>query len=115
MDDDKKTSEVAKEATEDSPTDSAATESNDNPSAEELANVKDQLDTLIRERLDALAASSKQILDALEAVRSSMAAFVEGGATIHEDKEDAAEEAEDSEEETDLETPLDELDFDLDD
>ena len=109
MEDDKKASKVAEEATEDS------TESNDDTNAEELANAREQLDTLIRERLDNLAASSKQILDALEAVRSSMAAFVEGGATIHEDKEDAAEEAEDAEEETDLETPLDKLDFDLDD
>ena len=102
-------------ATEDSTTDSAATESNNDASAEELANLRDSLDRLIRERLDSLAEASNQILDALEAVRSSMAAFVEGGATIHEDKEDAAEEAEDSEEETDLETPLDKLDFDLDD
>ena len=109
MEDDKKTSDVAKEATEDS-----TTESNDDTSAEELANVRDQLDTLIRERLDALAEASNQILDALESVRSSMAAFVEGGATIHEDKEDTTEEAED-EEEAELETPIEELDFDLDD
>ena len=109
MEDDKKTSEVAKEATEDS------TESNNDASAEELANLRDSLDNLIRERLDALAEASQNILDSLEAVRSSMAAFVEGGATIHEDKEDDAEEAEDAEEEADLETPLDELDFDLDD
>ena len=109
MEDDKKASKVAEEATEDS------TESNDDTNAEELANAREQLDTLIRERLDNLAASSKQILDALEAVRSSMAAFVEGGATIHEDKEDAAEDEAEEAEEADLETPLDELDFDLDD
>lgn len=107
MHDDEPTEEVAKEA--------AATESNDDTSAEELANARDQLDTIIRERLDALAASSKQILDALEAVRSSMAAFVEGGATIHEDKEDSTEEEAEDSEEAELETPIEELDFDLDD
>ena len=68
----------------------------------------------LRDRLSSLAEVSQKILEGLEAVRSSMAAFVEGGATIHEDKEDShEEEAED--EEAELEIPLEELDFDLDD
>ena len=109
MEDDKKTSEVAEETT-----DTSAATDNSNTNAEGAEHVAD-LDAL-RERLDSLAEASQKILDSLEAVRSSMAAFVEGGATIHEDKEDnsAEDEAEESEE-AEIETPLDELDFDLDD
>ena len=68
----------------------------------------------LRDRLDSLAEASQKILDSLEAVRSSMAAFVEGGATIHEDKEDSPEE-EAEDEDAELEIPIEELDFDLDD
>ena len=70
----------------------------------------------LRDRLVNLASVADKILEGLEAVRSSMAAFVEGGATIHEDKEDnsAEDEAEEAEE-VELETPLEELDFHLDD
>lgn len=108
MDNEEKTSEVAEETV-----DSSTATDNSDTNAEGANNV-DGLDAL-RERLDSLAEASQKILDSLEAVRSSMAAFVEGGATIREDKEDSAtEEAEDAEE-ADLETPIDELDFDLDD
>lgn len=70
----------------------------------------------LRDRLASLAEVSQKILDGLEAVRSSMAAFVEGGATIREDGDGAVEEVtEDSEEDVDLEVPIEELDFDLDD
>ena len=69
----------------------------------------------LRDRLSSLAEVSQKILEGLEAVRSSMAAFVEGGATIHEDKEDATEDEAEEAEEAELETPLEELDFDLDD
>ena len=68
----------------------------------------------LRDRLDSLAEASQKILDSLEAVRSSMAAFVEGGATIHEDKEDSPEE-EAEDEDAELEIPIEELDFHLDD
>ena len=68
----------------------------------------------LRDRLVNLASVADKILEGLEAVRSSMAAFVEGGATIHEDKEDSPEE-EAEDEEAELETPLEELDFHLDD
>lgn len=105
---DEENKEVAEKTTDTS----AATDNNDT-TTEGAKSVAD-LDTL-RERLDALAEASQKILDSLEAVRSSMAAFVEGGATIHEDKEDAAEEEAEDEEEAELETPLEELDFDLDD
>ena len=70
----------------------------------------------LRDRLVNLASVADKILEGLEAVRSSMAAFVEGGATIHEDKEDdSAEEEAENEEEAELETPIEELDFELDD
>lgn len=68
----------------------------------------------LRDRLDSLAEASNKILESLEAVRSSMAAFVEGGATIHEDKEDSPEE-EAEDEDAELEIPIEELDFELDD
>ena len=106
--DNEENKEVAEEAT-----DNNAAAANSSAPAEGTSSV-DGLDAL-RERLDSLAASSKQILDSLEAVRSSMAAFVEGGATIHEEKEDAAEDEAEDAEEAEIETPLEELDFDLDD
>ena len=69
----------------------------------------------LRDRLANLAEVSQKILDGLEAVRSSMAAFVEGGATIREDGDGAVETVtEEDEDDAELEIPLEELDFDLD-
>lgn len=69
----------------------------------------------LRDRLSSLASVADKILDGLEAVRSSMAAFVEGGATIREDGDSDVEEVtEESDEDVDLEVPIEELDFDLD-
>lgn len=69
----------------------------------------------LRDRLSSLASVADKILEGLEAVRSSMAAFVEGGATIREDSDGVVETVtEDSEEDVDLEVPIEELDFDLD-
>lgn len=69
----------------------------------------------LRDRLSSLAEVSNKILEGLEAVRSSMAAFVEGGATIREDGDGTVETvtAEDDDD-AELEIPLEELDFDLD-
>lgn len=69
----------------------------------------------LRSRLANLAEVADKILEGLEAVRSSMAAFVEGGATIREDGDGSVEEVtEESDEDSELEIPLEELDFDLD-
>ena len=70
----------------------------------------------LRDRLSSLAEVSQKILDGLEAVRSSMAAFVEGGATIREDGDGDVEDVteEDDDEAVDLEVPIEDLDFDLD-
>ena len=69
----------------------------------------------LRDRLAALAEVSQKILDGLEAVRSSMAAFVEGGATIREDGAGEVEEVtEEDGDDAELEIPIEELDFDLD-
>ena len=70
----------------------------------------------LRDRLSSLAEVSQKILDGLEAVRSSMAAFVEGGATIREDGDGTVETVtEEDDDAADLEVPIEELDFDLDD
>ena len=69
----------------------------------------------LRDRLSSLAEVSQKILEGLEAVRSSMSAFVEGGATIREDGNgDVEEVTEESDDDVDLEVPIEELDFDLD-
>ena len=68
----------------------------------------------LRDRLASLAEVSQKILDGLEAVRSSMAAFVEGGATIREDGDGPVETVTEDDEDVDLEIPIEELDFDLD-
>lgn len=68
----------------------------------------------LRDRLASLAEVSQKILDGLEAVRSSMAAFVEGGATIREDGDGSVETVTEDDEDAELEIPLEELDFDLD-
>ena len=71
----------------------------------------------LREQVSSLAAVANAIAEGVEALRSSMAGFVEAGATIREVPEDEApvvpteEEAVD---EIDLETPIEDLDFDLD-
>ena len=70
----------------------------------------------LRDRLASLAEVSNKILEGLEAVRSSMAAFVEGGATIREDGDSSVETVTEEDDDTaDLEVPIEELDFDLDD
>lgn len=70
----------------------------------------------LRDRLSNLAEVSQKILEGLEAVRSSMAAFVEGGATIREDGDDEVETVtEEDDDTTELEVPIEELDFDLED
>ena len=68
----------------------------------------------LRDRLSALAEVSQKILDGLEAVRSSMSAFVEGGATIREDGDGHVEDVTEEEDEAELEIPIEDLDFDLD-
>lgn len=70
----------------------------------------------LRDRLSSLAEVSNKILEGLEAVRSSMAAFVEGGATIREDGDGEVETVTEEDGDTaELELPIEELDFDLDD
>ena len=69
----------------------------------------------LRDRLSSLAEVSQKILDGLEAVRSSMAAFVEGGATIREDGDGTVETVtEEDDDNAELEIPIEDLDFDLD-
>ena len=69
----------------------------------------------LRDRLSSLASVADKILDGLEAVRSSMAAFVEGGATIREDGDGTIETVtEEDDDEAELEIPIEDLDFDLD-
>ena len=69
----------------------------------------------LRDRLASLAEVSQKILDGLEAVRSSMSAFVEGGATIREDGDgDVEDVTEEDDDDSELEVPIEELDFDLD-
>ena len=69
----------------------------------------------LRDRLSSLASVADRILEGLEAVRSSMAAFVEGGATIREDGDGEVETVTEEDDDTaELEVPIEELDFDLD-
>ena len=85
--------------------------------AEEAAPAADGLSEL-REQVSALADVANAIAEGVEALRSSMAGFVEAGATIREVPEDDAPEVPTEEEavdEVDLETPIEDLDFDLDD
>ena len=70
----------------------------------------------LRDRLVNLASVADKILEGLEAVRSSMAAFVEGGATIREDNDGSVETVnKEEDEDAELEIPIEELDFELDD
>ena len=68
----------------------------------------------LRDRLANLGSVAEKILEGLEAVRSSMAAFVEGGATIREDGDGAVDEVTEEDDDDELEVPIEELDFDLD-
>ena len=71
----------------------------------------------LREQVSALAEVANAIAEGVEALRSSMAGFVEAGATIREVPEDEAPVVPTEEEEVDnidLETPIEDLDFDLD-
>ena len=69
----------------------------------------------LRDRLANLDSVAAKILEGLEAVRSSMAAFVEGGATIREDGAGDVDEVTEEADDDELEVPIEELDFDLDD
>ena len=69
----------------------------------------------LRDRLANLGSVAEKILEGLEAVRSSMAAFVEGGATIREDGAGDVDEVTEEADDDELEVPIEELDFDLDD
>ena len=106
---------MADETTElDETRDERDIEHDDNTSPDEAHRVGEFDD--LRDRLSSLASVADKILDGLEAVRSSMAAFVEGGATIREDGNgDVEEVTEESDDDVDLEVPIEELDFDLDD
>lgn len=71
----------------------------------------------LREQVSALAEVANAIAEGVEALRSSMAGFVEAGATIREVPEDEAPEVPTEEadvDDIDLETPIEDLDFDLD-
>ena len=72
----------------------------------------------LKEQVAALADVANAIAEGVEALRSSMAGFVEAGATIREAPEDEKPEVPNDEEEVseiDLETPIEDLDFDLND
>ena len=88
-------------------------ERDDNTTSDEAHRVGEFDD--LRDRLASLASVADKILSGLEAVRSSMAAFVEGGATIREDGDGEVETVtEEDDDAAELEIPLEELDFDLD-
>lgn len=100
------------ETTVDETRDERDIEHDDNTSPDEAHRVGEFDD--LRDRLSSLAEVSQKILDGLEAVRSSMAAFVEGGATIREDGNGDVEEVTEEADDDELEVPIEELDFDLD-
>lgn len=105
--------EMADETTELETTDERNIEHSDDTTPDEAHRIGEFDD--IRDRLANLAEVSNKILEGLETVRSSMAAFVEGGATIREDGDDSVDEVtEESEDDLELEVPIEELDFDLD-
>ena len=105
---------MADETTElDETRDERDIEHDDNTTPDEAHRVGEFDD--LRDRLSSLASVADKILDGLEAVRSSMAAFVEGGATIREDGDSTVETVTEEDDEAELEVPIEELDFDLDD
>ena len=92
------------------------TEETTDAPVEEAAPATDVLAEL-REQVSSLAVVANAIAEGVEALRSSMAGFVEAGATIREVPEDEAPVVpteEESVDEIDLETPIEDLDFDLD-
>lgn len=101
------------EATMDETRDERDIEHDDDTTADEAHRVGEFDD--LRDRLSSLAEVSQKILEGLEAVRSSMSAFVEGGATIREDGDGSVETVTEEDDDTELEVPIEELDFDLDD
>lgn len=105
---------MADEATElDETRDERDIERDDDTTADEAHRVGEFDD--LRDRLANLDSVAAKILEGLEAVRSSMAAFVEGGATIREDGNgDVETVTEEDDEDAELEVPIEELDFDLD-
>ena len=74
----------------------------------------------LREQLAALSDVANSIAEGVEALRSSMAGFVEAGATIREEPEtetavsEADSDSETGVDEVDLETPIEDMNFDLD-
>lgn len=74
----------------------------------------------LREQLAALSDVANTIAEGVEALRSSMAGFVEAGATIREEPEtgtavsEADADSDTDVAEVDLETPIEDMDFDLD-
>lgn len=101
------------EATVDETRDERSIEHSDDTTAERSHEIGEFDD--IRDRLANLDSVASKILEGLEAVRSSMAAFVEGGATIREDGDGDVEEVTEESDDDELEVPIEELDFDLDD
>ena len=95
----------------------AATEATEAP-AEEATTANDGFAEL-REQVAALAEVANSIAEGVEALRSSMAGFVEAGATIREAPEDEKPEVPNDEDDEvsdiDLETPIEDLDFAIDD
>ena len=105
---------MADEATElDKTRDERSIEHEDDTTHDEAHRVGEFDD--LRDRLSSLAEVSQKILEGLESVRASMAAFVEGGATIREDSDGDVETVTEESDDDELEVPIEELDFDLDD
>ena len=100
------------EATVDETRDERSIEHSDDTTPDETHRVGEFDD--LRDRLSSLAEVSQKILEGLEAVRSSMAAFVEGGATIREDGDGSVETVTEESDDDELDVPIEELDFDLD-
>ena len=101
------------ETTVDETRDERSIEHDDDTTAERSHEIGEFDD--LRDRLANLDSVAAKILEGLEAVRSSMAAFVEGGATIREDGDGSVETVtEEDDDEAELEIPIEDLDFDLD-
>lgn len=103
---------MADEATVDETLDERSIEHSDDTTAERSHEIGEFDD--LRDRLANLDSVAAKILEGLEAVRSSMAAFVEGGATIREDGDGSVETVTEDDDDVDLEVPIEDLDFDLD-
>ena len=103
---------MADETELDETRDERSIEHSDDTSAERSHEIGEFDD--LRDRLANLDSVAAKILEGLEAVRSSMAAFVEGGATIREDGDGDVETVTEESDDAELEVPIEELDFDLD-